>query len=496
LLTNRGGTVTRLSLPVTLTILCGALLAIAQQPPVQRPDGSRIAPSQIDATVTQLIEAAHVTGAGIAIFHGGQVAYLKTFGLRDVEKGLPLTPNSVMTSASLSKAAFATLVMRLVQRGLLDLDKPAYQYLPKPLPEYPRYADLRGDEQYKKLTLRMLLSHTSGFPNWRAFEDDRKLKIHFEPGSRYAYSGEGIDLAQLVVETVTAKSLTALMDENLYRPLHMTSTSMVWDSRFESDFANGYDEYGRSLGPEKRPTPDTAGSMQTTLNDYAAFLSAVMGREILNAPTTEKMMSPQVTIHSAHQFPSLATEATAANDAIRLRYGLGWGLYSSPYGMAFFKEGHDEGWRHLALGFSNGSGILIMTNSSNGEGIFKPLIDSVLGVTAFPFDWEGYTPYNLLPPLPKLKEHKKVTLTPAQLQRLVGRYGLPPDVVLSVTVEDGRLFIQENDEAKQELLPESPLDFYSANSSDECSFQPAGEGLAQVLVLHLVGKDIELKRLP
>src|ERR1035438_5163459 len=132
------------------------------------------------------------------------------------------------------------------------------------------------------------------------------------------------------------------------------------------------------------------------------------------------MLSPQVSIHSAHQFPSLAAETTTANDGIRLRYGLGWGLYSSPYGKGFFKEGHDEGWRHLALCFNNGSGILILTNSSNGEGFFKPLVDSILGRTSFPFDWEGYTPYNLLPPLPKLKERATVSLTPIQLSRLVG----------------------------------------------------------------------------
>ena len=82
-----------------------------------------------------------------------------------------------------------------------------------------------------------------------------------------------------------------------------------------------------------------------------------------------------------------------------------------------------------------------MTNSSNGEGIFKPLVDAILGPTLFPFDWENYTPYNLLPPLPKLKEHKQVSLTPAQLNRVVGRYALPPDVVLSVTAENGRLFV-------------------------------------------------------
>jgi CubicO group peptidase (beta-lactamase class C family) len=485
----------RFRLAFALIIALGVVSAPAQQSSIPRLDGSGQTPAQIDATVNRLLQAANVTGAGIAIFRDGKIAYLKAYGKRDVDKALPLTPDSVMTSASLSKAAFATLVMHLVQTGVLDLDKPINQYLPRALFEYSNYADLAGDDRYRKLTLRNLLSHTSGFANWRAFEDDHKLKIHFDPGSRYAYSGEGIQLAQFVVETVTGKSLTDLMDESLYRPLGLTRTSMIWDPRFESDFANGYDEYGRSLGPERRTKPNAAGSMQTTLHDYATMLSAVIRRQFLDAKSLAEMFHPQITIHSAHQFPSLNTDTTTANDAIQLSYGLGWGLYKSPYGQAFFKEGHDEGWRHLALCFSNGSGILILTNSSNGEGIFKPLIDSLLGATGFPFDWEGYTPYNLLPPLAKLKQHKQVTLTPDQLSRLAGKYALSADVILTVTVENGQIFISENDEPKQPYLPESPTDFYSATSTDECTFKPAGEGPAQVLVLHLDdGRNPELKR--
>jgi CubicO group peptidase (beta-lactamase class C family) len=466
-------------------------------PRISRLDGSTITAQQMDATVDRLLEAAHVMGAGVAIFHDGGIAHLKAYGLRDTEKHLPLTPDSVMTSASLSKAAFATVVMRLVQQGKLKLDKPVYEYLPKPLPAYPRYTDLKGDERYKKITLRMLLSHTSGFPNWRAFEDDHTLKIHFEPGSRYAYSGEGIDLAQLVVETVTHEPLTALMEQELFGPLGMSRTNMVWEPLFESDFANGYDEYGRSLGPEKRTTPDAAGSMQTTLHDYATFLSAVMRGKGLDAKMTAEMLRPQIAIHSAHEFPSLDTESTTANDSIHLSYGLGWGLYSSPYGRAFFKEGHDEGWRHLAFCFDEmGTGILVMTNSSNGEGIFKPLLDALLGPTHFPFEWERYTPYTELPPLPKLKEHKRVRLTVAQLEKFVGSYSLSPQVVLKVTVEDGRMFMQENDEPKQEYMAESEHDFYSATLSDEVTFAPAGGSAAQVMVLHADGKDFRLKRLP
>jgi CubicO group peptidase (beta-lactamase class C family) len=466
-------------------------------PQITRLDGSTIATREVDATVNHLLDAAHVTGAGVAIFQDGKIAYLKAHGWRDTEKHLPLTADSVMTSASLSKAAFATLVMRLVQQGKLNLDKPVYQYLPKPLPEYPRYADLKGDERYKKITLRMLLSHTNGFPNWRAFEDDHKLRIHFEPGTRYAYSGEGIDLAQLVVETVTHEPLTALMEKELFLPLGMSRTSMLWEPRFESDFANGYDEYGRSLGPEQRTNADAAGSMQTTPHDYATFLSAVMRGKVLDAKMQTEMLRPQVAIHSAHQFPALDTETTAANDSIHLSYGLGWGLYSSRYGRAFFKEGHDDGWRHLALCFDEkGSGILIMTNGSNGEGIFKPLMDALLEPTDFPFEWESYTRYTELPPLPKLKEHKRVTLTTEQLERIVGRYGLSSDVAITVTVQGGRIFLQENDEPKQEYFAEDSRDFYSAVSSDEVTFAPADGSTAQVMILHADGKDFRLKRLP
>jgi CubicO group peptidase (beta-lactamase class C family) len=237
--------------------------------------------------------------------------------------------------------------------------------------------------------------------------------------------------------------------------------------------------------------------MQTTLHDYATFLSAVMRGKLLDQKTRAEMLRPQIAIHSAHQFPSLDAETTATNDPIHLSYGSGWGLYSSHYGRAFFKEGHDEGWRHLALCFyEKGAGILIMTNSSNGEGIFKPLLDALLGPTDFPFAWEGYTPYTELPPLPKLKEHKRVTLTNAQLAKFVGRYGLSSDEVITVTTEDGRIFFQENDEPKQEYFAEGPQDFYSAASSDEVTFAPADGSTAQVIILHANGKDFQVKRLP
>lgn len=471
--------------------------AAAQQSAIPRPDEVKLTPEQIDSTVTSLIQAAHVTGIGLALFHHDKVVYLKGYGMRDVERNLPLTPDSVMSAASLTKAAFATVVMQLVECGVVDLDKPIEQYLGKPLGDFASYADLKGDPRTAKLTLRILLDHTSGFANFRGFESDHKLRFHFEPGARFAYSGEGINLAQFVVEKVTGKPLTVLMQEDLYGPLKMTRSSMVWEPRFDNNFANGYDEYGRSLGPERRTSANAAGSMLTTLRDYATLLSALLHNRPLAIHDTGVLFDRQIAIQSAHQFPSLSEETTTAYESIRLSYGLGWGLYSSPYGKAFFKEGHDDGWRNLALIFrEHGDGILILTNSSNGEGIFKPLIDALLGQTGFPFQWEGYTPYNELPPLPKLKEHKHVTLTASQLSRLAGKYMLSANIILTVTVENGHLFVRENDEPKQEYFAESPNDFYSAISSDECSFKPE-IGQAQILILHLDnGQNPELKRVP
>jgi CubicO group peptidase (beta-lactamase class C family) len=477
-------------------IVALAVLPAAAQSTIKRLDGSTISQTEVDATVTRLMKSAEVTGAGIAIFNDGKVAYLKAYGFRDKENNLPLTVDSVMTAASFSKAAFAYLAMQLVEAGKLDLDKPVYQYLPKPLPEYPTYKDLTADPRYKKITAEMLLSHTSGFPNFRWINDDKKLNINFEPGSRYGYSGEGVELLQFVVETITNQPLQELMQAQVFQPLGMTRTSMVWQDRFESDYANGYDEYERSIGPERRPKADAAGSMQTTPRDFAQFMLAVMNGKGLRPRTRELMLSPQIQILAKHQFPTMENITTDENKAIRLSYGLGWGLYWTPYGKAFFKEGHDVGWRNYTVCFDKPkTGILIMTNSANGEGMFKELLETLLKNPYTPIEWEGYTPYDKLPPRPPLKVHKQMTVDPKLLERYVGRYGTPPDLILVIRQEGDHLSVQENDEPKQELFGESDRDFFAKSNDDAYTFEVDGQGRVTSMTLHADGRDIPLKRI-
>src|ERR1051326_2167114 len=118
-------------------------------------NGRPIPPARADATIVRLMKAAEVTGTGIAMFSGGRVVYLRAYGHRDVDRKLPLTPDTVMTAASFTKVAFAYLCMRLVDPHRLDLDRPVVAYLPKPLPEYPEYADLASDRRYERITARM-----------------------------------------------------------------------------------------------------------------------------------------------------------------------------------------------------------------------------------------------------------------------------------------------------------------------------------------------------
>jgi CubicO group peptidase (beta-lactamase class C family) len=240
--------------------------------------------------------------------------------------------------------------------------------------------------------------------------------------------------------------------------------------------------------------------MVTTIGDFARFMQAVTFGRLLRGKTRDEMFSPQVQILSKHEFPTLSDETTDENKAIRLSYGLGWGLYWTPYGKVFFKEGHDTGWRNYTVCLDQQkTGIVIMTNSGNGEGIFKDLLETLLKDTFTPIEWEGYTPYDKLPPREPLKQHKQVTVDPKVLDRYVGRYSLPPNVILTVRREGDHLSVQEsvqgNDEAKQDLLPESETQFFSTTADDVYSFETDSQGHATAMVLHSDGKDIPIKRI-
>lgn len=157
------------------------------------------------------------------------------------------------------------------------------------------------------------------------------------------------------------------MQERVFRPLGMTRSSLVWQNSFETDYANGYDEYGRLLGRQRRKTGQGAGSMQTSITDYARLTQAVLSGRGLRKESHAQMLSGQIPMVSKFEFPPLLPDTTDEYKGIQLSYGLGVGLYHIPHGWAFFKEGHDEGFRtYVVCHRDQGTCMVVLTNSSNG----------------------------------------------------------------------------------------------------------------------------------
>ena len=380
-----------MKLAITLA-LCGCAAA---PPAFHAPDGSVRPYAGIDAAMERLMASAAVPGLALALIEDGKVVYQRAYGAADRAGGRALRTDTVMYGASLTKAAFAYLVMQLVDDGLIDLDAALPRQLRKPLPEYAGYADLAADPRWSAITPRMLLSHSSGLLNWRWINPDNKLDIKFPPGARYVYSGEGIQLLQLVVEERSGRPLAELMQERVFDRFGMKDTSMVWRADFEVRATLHYDAGGAPIAHARRSRARAAGSMDTTLADFAAFFSGVLRGDGLSAASHAAMLSPQLAIVSPRQFPSHWPGATVANQAIGLSAGLGWPLFNSPLGPAFFKEGSDDGTSNLAFGLvRQRSGVVMLSNSSNAPRMFYPALEALLGRTCVPWFWMGYIPYD------------------------------------------------------------------------------------------------------
>lgn len=471
-----------------LLVLCFET-GFAQRPDIIKADGSRLPARQVDTIVQRLMDTAGVTGLTIGIIQHNQPDFIKSYGYRNKTLNQPNTNYTSFYAASFSKSLFAYLVMQLVDKELINLDKPLYQYLSKPLPDYADYKDLAVDERWKLITARHCLAHTTGFPNWRFLNPNgnQKLEIFFTPGSRYAYSGEGIYLLQLVIENITGKDLETLAQEYIFRPLDMKYTSFTWQPSYGDEYANGHNYEADTFPIQKRDKPNAAGSMQTTIKDYTHFLSALMQGKGISEKSKQEMLSTQIGIFTKQQFPSLNNDTTSRNKAIQLSYGLGWGLFTTPYGRAFFKEGHsDDGWQHYLIAIPEKQIALVcMSNSMNAESIYKELVESITGVT-IPWEWEGYTPYRPVVKLPV-----------STLAQYAGDY--TGAIQLHISLENELLRVESTSEGvpKTGLYPVDENSFYMKLIPAQLEFIKAVDGKAAKLNVKYGDELFELtKKVP
>jgi CubicO group peptidase (beta-lactamase class C family) len=389
----------------------GVVLATARAGvawPVQAPRESILPQWQPNADLLRhlprLLELASVPGLALAVVNGSRV-WRRGFGRAIEDPAQAVSEETIFEAASLGKPVFAYAVLRLADAGLLDLDRPLYDYLPIPEANNPRM---------RRVTARHVLSHTTGLPNWR--KQPGPLQPAADPGREFSYSGEGFFYLQRVIEVVVDKPIARFMREEVLDPLDMKQSSYVWLPEFESRMAAGYDghekrldvqsaigrktqaiaqEWGKPLSewryedsaravPLVNPQwpvlpvymdPNAASTLLTTVSDYAKYLVRLVARppdpglDLLEA-TRRAMATPQVRLNSA------------------LHWGLGWGLQRDEQGDVLWHWGANNSFRNFVIADpANGRAIVVLTNSENGLRVCERVIVAVTGHDHPAFLW-------------------------------------------------------------------------------------------------------------
>jgi CubicO group peptidase (beta-lactamase class C family) len=339
--------------------------------------------ARLERIIPQLMNEGDVPGLSLALIRNANVFWHKGFGVKNTDTKEPLDENTVFEAASLSKPVFAYAVLKLIDRGRLDLDRPLSSYL--------SILYLQSDERVSLITTRMVLDHTTGFQN--AVTPGEHLKIHFTPGEKFSYSGEGFLYLQKVVEHITGEPLEIFMKKTVFQPLRMTSSSFVWQDRYETLKANGYKTSG-VVGQTRKPSiARSASSLHTTALDYAKFVIAVINGKGLGKEMGKQFFKRQVRLDESC-FSCI--ERSSGKLSQVLSWGLGWALEHSAKGDAIWHWGENNGeFQNFVMAYPRAKmGIIIFTNSGNGLSIIPEIVSQTIGGQHPAFAWMGYEPYN------------------------------------------------------------------------------------------------------
>lgn len=307
-----------------------------------------------DMAIEKWLKENKVPALGLGIIENGKLQQVKVFG--EIKPDVPAPYNTIFNVASLTKPMTAMIALKLVSLGKWDLDKPVYNYWTDP--------DIAKDPRNKKITTRQILSHQTGFPNWRWMNADKKLNFQFDPGTAYQYSGEGFEYLRKALENKFDKSLQQLASELIFQPLKMNETSYVWNKNSDiSRYAVGYDKDLKPYEVEKNTMPNAADNLLTTIEDYGKFLVAVMNGELLQESVFKEMARPQIASDRGKHF------------------GLGFEIYNLENDeYALSHGGADVGVRTITFILpKTKQGLLIFTNSDVGGNLYEALVKHYLG---------------------------------------------------------------------------------------------------------------------
>jgi CubicO group peptidase (beta-lactamase class C family) len=361
---------------------CLFVIAIAFTLPLaaQTPADAGIAKLKHD--LPEWMRQGDVPGVSIAVLRHGKTAWIGSYGVANQATRQPVTDRTLFNAASLSKTVFAYTVLRLVDQGKISLDTPLTHYV-RDRPSH--------DPRLDQITARIVLSHRTGFPNWRTDAKD-ELQIFFDPGSRFSYSGEGMVYLQHAVEGITGEPLNQVVTEQVFRPLGMTESSYTARPDLAAEFSVGYASDGHAIPLFQDTVANAAASLNTNAHDYALFLEAVLGGRGLEAATLREMETPQIAVDPTCTNCLDAAPKTLSTD---LFWGLGWGIEKNASGTYLWHWGDNGIFKaYVVADIQRGSAVVLFDNSSSGLSIAKAVTEAALGGEHPSFGWLNYDTYD------------------------------------------------------------------------------------------------------
>jgi len=348
------------------------------------------APKNAIASLTRdiptLMQQADIPGLSIALIEPHHTTWLHNFGTVDPSTNAPVTDHTRFSAASLSKPVFAYAVLKLVDQGKLDLDTPLTHYWPADAP-YP--VEPAKDSQLSQITARIVLSHRTGFPNWRP--DGKPLQIFFTPGSRFSYSGEGYVYLQRTVERIAGKPLNQIMQQLVFTPLGMNDSTYI--SVPGPNITLGYSPALKPRGPIRSEDGNAASSLLTTAHDYALFLEAILDKRGLKPATFRQMETPQIAVDPACS--NCANRPAPTTLSKEIFWGLGWGIEQTPTAKYLWHWGDNPSFKaFVSIDLDHHRAVVVFTNSQNGLSIAPTLIHDALGGDHPAFHWIHYDTYD------------------------------------------------------------------------------------------------------
>jgi CubicO group peptidase (beta-lactamase class C family) len=258
-------------------------------------------------TLSEIMKTYHnynMFDGAVLVAENGKIIYKEAFGLANREWNIPNGTDTKFMIGSVSKPLTATLVLIQVQKGLISLDKTIEDYLPE-----------FKNKPAAKVTIKQLLSHTSGIPNYDIIKDffprisrqnftrEDYIKVFmdstlaFKPGSHYAYSSWGYFTLGYIMEKVTGKSYSQLMSEDIFKKLGMTNSGSYYHTQIVPNRATGYDySFGGYTSSDFRDQSNTMGTgdIYSTVEDLFKFHVALSNHTLLNKKLTDEMFTPGI----------------------------------------------------------------------------------------------------------------------------------------------------------------------------------------------------------